>query len=34
MGGLASAEALIVIPEEVTGVEAGQTVSVIDLRTR
>lgn len=33
MGGLATAEALIVIPEDVTRVQVGDTVSVIDLRT-
>ncbi|MDP1877815.1 MAG: molybdopterin molybdotransferase MoeA [Actinomycetota bacterium] len=32
MGGLAVAEALIVIPEDVTRVEAGDTVTVMDLR--
>lgn len=32
MGGLAEAEALIVIPEDVTLVQAGQPVAVIDLR--
>ena len=32
MGGLAEAEALIVIPEDVTLVPAGQPVAVIDLR--
>lgn len=32
MGGLASAEALIVIPEGVSAVEAGDMVTVIDLR--
>jgi molybdopterin molybdotransferase len=32
MGGLAAAEAIIVIPEHVTHVAAGQAVSVIDLR--
>lgn len=32
MGGLAEAEALIVIPEDVTHVPAGHPVSVIDLR--
>ena len=33
MGGLAHAEVLIVIPEDVTRIEAGQTVTVIDLRS-
>ncbi len=32
LGGLASADALIVIPEGVTSVAAGETVTVIDLR--
>lgn len=34
MGGLAIADALIVIPEDVTRVSAGDTVTVIDLRSR
>lgn len=34
MGGLAIADALIVIPEDVTRVAAGDTVTVIDLRSR
>jgi molybdopterin molybdotransferase len=34
MGGLAAAEAIIVIPEHVTHVAAGHPVSVIDLRQR
>ena len=34
MGGLAVADALIVIPEDVTRVAAGDTVTVIDLRSR
>lgn len=33
MGGLAHAEGLIVIPEDVTRIEEGETVTVIDLRT-
>jgi molybdopterin molybdotransferase len=33
MGGLAHAQGLIVIPEDATRVEAGQTVTVIDLRS-
>ena len=33
MGGLAQADALIVVPEGVTRVEAGQEVDVIDLRS-
>lgn len=33
MGGLAHAEGLIVIPEDVSRIEAGQIVTVIDLRT-
>jgi molybdopterin molybdotransferase len=32
LGGLAGADALIVVPEGVTRVEAGESVSVIDLR--
>ena len=32
LGGLAGAEALIVIPEDVTSVEAGDPVTVLDLR--
>ena len=32
LGGLAGADALIVVPESVTRVEAGESVSVIDLR--
>lgn len=32
MGGLAHAEGLIVIPEDVTRIDAGQLVTVIDLR--
>jgi molybdopterin molybdotransferase len=32
LGGLAGAEALIVIPEDVTSVEAGDPVTVMDLR--
>ncbi len=32
MGGLAHAEGLIVIPEDITRIEAGETVTVIDLR--
>lgn len=32
MGGLAAADALIVVPEAMTRVEAGQAVSVMDLR--
>jgi molybdopterin biosynthesis enzyme len=34
MGGLAAAEAIIVIPEHVTHVAAGHPVRVIDLRQR
>lgn len=33
MGGLALADALIVIPEDVTRIEAGERVTVLDLRT-
>ena len=32
MGGLASADALIVIAEDVTSVAAGERVTVMDLR--
>ena len=33
MGGLAGADALIVVPEDVTEVQAGDSVTVMDLRT-
>ncbi len=32
MGGLAGADALIVIPEDVTAISAGAVVTVMDLR--
>ena len=32
LGGLAGADALIVIPEDVTAIAAGETVTVMDLR--
>jgi molybdopterin biosynthesis enzyme len=32
LGGLAGADALIVVPEDVTSVAAGETVLVLDLR--
>ncbi len=32
LGGLAGADALIVVPEDVTRIEAGESVAVIDLR--